>query len=285
MRRSGWSSASSGGIVLIVIALSVSGCINWQKRQFDSWRANYTPPPYKAKPNDEQIRPEAQYQVRVYVDEGYRDHVPAWQFAARRRFDGLATYLRTRFHIHLNADAPAVWPHKTPPNATMDQEIAALRQFDRGDGAEWVVLLVGRSETEEGDSANQVRASRYIAVRPGFERAEFRGVDGEEVARMLEERAQHRELTYLLRAWARSLGVPADAELGYVMAPRYDVHQSEFSEASVRAIRIGLKYRTDWTPAGRKAWAQEMMHEIAAHPDEYGADAATQVQAWGAEPP
>ncbi len=239
------------------------------------------------------VVPTAVLHVRVFADDTFRSAVPLWRVAARRRLDTFFAYVSKRFPVRFEVDAVAEWHHAVPSSGPPQVDGAEFRALDRGDGVDWVIVLVGPTfgggDVEEFGSADV--ATKLLFVRPGISGAERRSeeavkncIDGD-LREMTHDRVRHRELMFLLRAWARSLGVPFDADHGYVLAPEYDLHASEFSAASVRILTLGLRYRTDWTQAARLAWGKEVLRSIADSPDAYGPGARAEVLAWSATAP
>ncbi len=239
-----------------------------------------------AQPTSTGIRPEVRFHVRVYADESYRHATLRWEAVARRRVDQLSTFVRDRFGVRLACDSVVPWRLDVPQTGNLTDALAALRKLDSGEDVDWVIAFVGPALDDNFGVADL--ASKHIIVRPGFwlrERqtaAEVKNMNSEDMELLIRERAEHREAVIFLRTWATSLGVPTDNEFGSIQAPSYRREVSEFSPASKRAIEVGLRYRFDWTPSGRKAWREAMLALIAEDPAAFSPAAADEVRAWSA---
>ena len=234
------------------------------------------------------VVPVAVLHVRVFTDDTFRSAVPLWRVAARRRLDTFFAYVSKRFPVRFEVDAVAEWHHAVPSSGPPGADGAQFRALDPGDGADWVIVLVGptlgRGGGEEFGSTDL--ATKLLFLRPGISARErqqeeaLKGFDQDDLRAITHDRVRHRELMFLLRAWARSLGVPFDADYGFVLAPEYDLHASEFSAASGRLIALGLRCRSDWTPAARAAWGKEVLRGIIHSPEAYDPRARDEVRAW-----
>ncbi len=273
---------------LLALTLTLLGCGKWGYRddpgaRYDAFRATNAPPNVLT---SNAVQPVVAFHIRAYADDAYRTQVPEWQQTIRRQLDGVNAYIRERLHARLVVDSVAEWRNPVE-QADMAAYAPAFARVDRGDDVDWVIVYVGKHFEELGQHFEfSTPGSKLLFLRPADSLAEWesakavKGIDRGVLDALTRDRVKHRRLMFALRAWARSLGVPYDADYGHMMAPRYDLHAAEFSAGSIRILRIGLQHAADATAAGRLAWGEAVLRVIAENPQEFEPSAAADTRKW-----
>lgn len=273
---------------LLASVFTLLGCGNWGYRNEAQARCNAfhasNAPPNIVTSNA--IQPVMAFHIRAYADDAYRKQVPEWQQTIRRQLDGVNAYISERLHTRLVVDSVSEWRNPVE-HADMAAYVPAFASVDRGDDVDWVIVYVGKRFEEIGQRFEfSMSASKLLFLRPADSLAEresaksVKGVDGGVLDALIRDRVKHRRLMFALRAWAHSLGVPYDADYGHWMAPLYDLHAAEFSQGSMRILRIGLQHASDATLAGRLAWGEAVLRVIAENPEEFEPSAAADTRKW-----
>ena len=194
------------------------------------------------------------FNMRVYATPEYVAQTLDWQRHVRAIVDDANAVLAPELKVRIEITEMRVW-QPTANRASLTALLAALEEWDEGDGADWVLGLVGglpklsQSFHEVGMAETPgkhlvVRAEASLEEHDAIERA-FGEVSEAERTKLQRERRRHRATCVLLHELAHTLGAPHDGNRTSLMHPEYDPRMNRFSDEALGAMAETAAHRGD----------------------------------------
>jgi hypothetical protein len=138
-------------------------------------------------------------------------------------------------------------------DAPLESALEELRAKDAGDGADWVIGMVGglsRLTPSFHELGMGEMAGKHLVVRAASKADEHDAVDKafdelgeEERARLRRSLKRHRAVAVFLHELGHTLGALHERDARSLMHPRYDRRMTAFSPEAIALMRITLTHR------------------------------------------
>jgi len=194
--------------------------------------------------------------IRVWADDDFRAQNIRWEQAFKAELDYANEVLAAQFGVRLEAEFHA-WDRHAP-EASLADDLAALEQQDRGDGALSVVgltsslSLVSATFEQLGLASLpgrhlMLRGYADVEERKLFERL-FHDLGLDERASLYTARRRHKTAALLLHELGHNLGAQHQPDPNTLMNKSYSDHAASFDAASRDVILATLDQRLARTP-------------------------------------
>ena len=244
----------------LCVAAATTGCFfydsRWGQETASQRRVAQQAKPAKLdEPKERPVRRDIRtLTVRAHATPAYRAATLDWKQALEKVIDDANRILEPAFGVRAALSSAADWQ----PGATDDDTKGLweeLLRTDDGEGAEWVIGLIGSTPrlAVAFDTLGQAKVrGKHILIRATndardreYVEMRFDELTVEERARMLAERRHHKNLAVLLHEIGHTLGALHVADKRFVMNEKYDAKMAGFSPDNQRLMRLVLHYRLD----------------------------------------
>jgi predicted Zn-dependent protease len=190
--------------------------------------------------------------LRVYADDDFRGATMRWQKRVEAQIERVNRVVEPTFNVRFEIESLRKWP-RSHVGVPFDPLIAELEAFDPGQDVDWVLGLV-TSFRGVATSIHQIGGaaliSKHLVMRGMDDQEEgrafaeaFKMLPASERENLYEARKAHKEVVIFLHEWAHTLGALHAEDPEYVMNPRYDAKQSEFTDFERRLLLLALDRR------------------------------------------
>ena len=192
--------------------------------------------------------------VRAYATPNHASQVLNWQRRFRERINEVNKVLHAGFGYRLELEQASAWrPSGSEENLT--QLLEALEAHDSGDGATWVVGLLGQVSRYELDFRRLGLArdgGKHLLLRTANDAEEFNAVaesldllSEAERQKFYRERKQHKATVIFLHELGHTLGCQHLERPGAFMASTYSTEAKAFAQPSAAQFSHGLAIRAE----------------------------------------
>jgi|GEM_PF-607539 len=237
--------------LVAVLVAAQAGCFrnpyaarkSQRQRAHEKLRPDGLPPKAAAIPDDART-----LKVRVYADDEFRAQTIRWEDKFERRLETFNAAIAPPFGIKLELADTKPWPRSATGDVELFDALEALEELDPGDDVDWVIGMVS-ALPQVSATHDQIGAARLLGkhiVMRGYndtaERALFEKAFGGLSEQAYDERRLHKELMVLVHEWAHTLGALHATNEQWIMAPIYDVKQSQISPGNTAIIKAALPH-------------------------------------------
>jgi hypothetical protein len=207
--------------------------------------------------------------LRVHADDDYRSQNLNWRThvdkLAARASEQLSSY-NVAFAVSEARD----WPRRSARD--LEDDLAALRTHDSGEGVDLVVGLVTALPTFTSSVHHLGMADvlgKHLVLRGTDDAVEFDALttsglmlSREEKTELYYERKRHRQASVFIHEVGHTVGAMHSDAPDELMRPVYNVKAAEFSVGNAVIMQLRLAHREVESDASRRAWHESLVAEL-----------------------